>query len=97
MSVRDEEATAEPAAEDERQGVPGGRAHPHQGDQRHELDLALAGGDAAEDDGELARGDQADSGAGLEERQRADERVGVGTERGAGPTESALDVGRPAE
>ncbi len=40
VAVLEQEATAEPAAEDVGQRVAGDRAQPHQRDQRHELNLS---------------------------------------------------------
>ena len=80
-AVLDEEVAAQAAPEEVARAVAGDGARPHDRDQRDDVDLALAGDDAAEHHRRLARRDQADERAGLQERQDADEQVGPGAER----------------
>jgi hypothetical protein len=54
---------------------------PRDEQHRDEIDLALRGDHAAEDDRGLARRDQADERAGLQEREAADESVRPRAER----------------
>lgn len=94
MAVLAQEVATEPTAEDVRETVAGDSARPHQRDQRHELDLPLAGGDATQDHRELARGDQTDPRAGLDERHHADERVRPRPERPAEVADHVFEVRR---
>jgi hypothetical protein len=56
LSVALEEGTAEAAAEQEADQVAGRRRDPDESDQRHQLDAAALGHDAANHHGGLARG-----------------------------------------
>ena len=90
----DEEVAPQPATEVVARQVARDRRDPHQRDQGDDVDLALAGHDAAEDHDGLPRGDEPDERPRLQERRGGDDRVGPGAEGVARVLQQLLDVGQ---
>ena len=76
LAVAQQPRAAEPAPERVGGHVAEHRAGPDDRDQHEQVDLPLAGDEAADQHRGLARRDQPDERAGLEEREHADEQVG---------------------
>ncbi len=80
-AVLEDEAAAEPPADEEAHAVPGPGGEPGDRDQQVDVDRTLARDGTAEQHHGLTRDHEADAGAGLEEGEGADEEVGPGAER----------------
>ena len=92
-SMLQDERPTEPAAEHEADRVARRCREPDERDQRQQLDRALRGQDAADDDRGLAGHEQPHHGSGLEERQPADQEIRPGAQSCACALYRSLDVG----